>query len=197
MNISHFFLGTSLLNRYGIADRNTVGMFVNTVPVAISLNPESSFDANLEQVQSSVMGVMRHSRCSYTEILKEIRKMEPGVTQLFDVSINYHNAAIHDADGLPYETRWYPSQFQSEALQISIEDRDLTGNLFVHYDYRIDCFDEALIQKMHQAIEILADDVLENRTTPVRDLSVMSKASCNIQTDPDRRLDIETKSTPQ
>lgn len=25
----------------------------------------------------------------------------------------------------------------------------------------------------------------------------VSEASCNIQTDPDRRLDIETKSTPQ
>ena len=176
MNAASFYLGTTLLNRYGAEDQNTMGMYVNTVPVAIELVLEQSFEENLKQVQTSVFKTMRHGRCTYTDILRRIRSADPSLRQLFDVSINFHNAQLAGVDNLPFQTEWYPSKVQTEALQISVEDRDRTGGFFVHYDFRTDCFNEQSISRLHRAIETLINCALEDPTCRISDMKLMPDA---------------------
>ena len=173
MNAACFYLGTTLLNRYGAEDRNTMGMYVNTVPVKIELSPEQSFEENLKRVQTSVFSTMRHGRCTYTDILRRIRSSDPSLSQLFDVSINYHNAQVAGTGDLPFRTEWYPSNVQTEALQISVEDRDRTGGFFVHYDFLTSCFSERSIARIHHAIETLIGCALEDPACRICDMKLM------------------------
>ena len=50
MNVEHFFIGTAVLNRTGVREKNTAGMFINTVPVMADLQNEGSFAENLDRM---------------------------------------------------------------------------------------------------------------------------------------------------
>lgn len=43
MNTEKFYIGTAVLNRSGVREKNTMGMFINTVPMLIELNNELSW----------------------------------------------------------------------------------------------------------------------------------------------------------
>ena len=167
MNADHFYFGTTLLNRYGAVDRNTAGMFVNTVPVAIALEQEQPFSVNMSEVHQTLSQVMRHGHCTYTDILKELRSLSKETENLFDVSVNYQNARIMPQENAAFETVWYPSCTQAEALQINIEDRDDTGSLHIHYDYRTACFQEKEIIRLQNAVSCLIHQVAADTGTAV------------------------------
>ena len=97
------------------------------------------------------MQIMRHSLCTLSLVLPELRKISPELPKLFDVSVNYLNAQNGYQSIDPLETHWYSNTTQTEALQIQIEDRDNTGILNIHYDYKESVFSEHQIERMHKA----------------------------------------------
>ena len=48
MNEEKFYVGTAVLNRSGLKEQNTAGMFINTVPLLFELQNENTFAENLE-----------------------------------------------------------------------------------------------------------------------------------------------------
>ncbi len=59
-NLERFYIGTAVLNRSGKAEKNTMGMFINTVPVLIQLDNEKTFEENMSSVISASFHVFRH-----------------------------------------------------------------------------------------------------------------------------------------
>ena len=71
--VSDIILGTPILNRNGIKEKNTFGMFVNTLPIKNTVNSESSFIEFANKVSNNQFSMFRHHKYPYSEILKFVR----------------------------------------------------------------------------------------------------------------------------
>ena len=171
MNAEKFYIGTAVLNRSGNKEQNTVGMFINTVPMLIELDNEKSFSENLSSVEGTALSVFRHERYNYGDVLTDIRKEFNFGEKLYDTMISYQNAKVAGAD---VETTWYHSGEQSESLQIHIDDRDSEGIFRVHYDYLTEKFTEDEIEKIHRHICNLLFDGIANPNKKLHELSILT-----------------------
>ena len=171
MNAEKFYIGTAVLNRSGNKEQNTVGMFINTVPMLIELDNEKSFSENLSSVEGMALSVFRHERYNYGDVLTDIRKEFNFGEKLYDTMISYQNAKVAGAD---VETTWYHSGEQSESLQIHIDDRDSEGIFRVHYDYLTEKFTEDEIEKIHRHICNLLFDGIANPNKKLHELSILT-----------------------
>lgn len=171
MNAEKFYIGTAVLNRNGIKEQNTMGMFINTAPVLFELTNEGSFAENLESVQDSIISVLRHQKYNYGTLLEELRRNHGFSEKLYDVILSYQNAKVL---GGGIETTWYHSGMQTESLQIHIDDRDGEGIFRVHYDYLTEKFSEHEVEKINEHICNLLFDAIENSDKKFYELEILS-----------------------
>ncbi len=171
MNADRFYIGTAVLNRSGVIEQNTMGMFINTAPILIELNNETSFAENLDSVETSLFSVLRHQKYNYGDLLEELRNNHKFNEKLYDIMLSYQNAKVL---GEELETTWYHSGMQTESLQIHIDDRDSEGIFRVHYDYLIEKFTEHEIEKIHEHICNLLFSAIENDSKKIYELNILS-----------------------
>lgn len=171
MNVEKFYIGTAVLNRSGAKEKNTMGMFINTVPMLIELDNGKSFTENLSAIEETAFSVFRHQKYNYGDVLASIRKEYNFTEKLYDVMISYQNATITGED---IETTWYHCGEQSESLQIHIDDRDDEGVFRIHYDYLTDKFTEREIERLHQHICSLLFDAVQDSNKTLYDLNILS-----------------------
>lgn len=171
MNAEKFYIGTAVLNRRGPKEKNTMGMFVNTVPMLAEINNEKSFAENLKNIKAMVFSILRHQKHHYGDVLSEIRKKYSFTEKLYDVMISYQNATV---TGAKCETTWYYCGEQTESLEVHIDDRDNEGIFRIHYDYLVDKFTEHDINMLHQHIENLLFDAIENDSKLIYELDILT-----------------------
>ena len=171
MNAEKFYIGTAVLNRSGAKEKNTMGMFINTVPMLIELDNAKSFAENLSAIEETAFSVFRHQKYNYGDVLASIRKEYNFTEKLYDVMISYQNATIAGAD---IETTWYYCGSQSESLQIHIDDRDNEGIFRIHYDYLTEKFTEHEIDRLHQHICNLLFDAIQDSNKKLYELNILS-----------------------
>ena len=166
MNTEGFFIGTPLLNRGTFKEKNTMGMFINTVPVLANIDYTHTFADNLNVMQREVFSVLRHQKFNYNDMLTAIRQEFGFIEQLYDVVLSYQNAVVRGASS-KVETTWYHNGLQTESLQIHIDDRDSENAFRIHLDYRTDKFTLAEIERMYTHIlNLLQDAVSHDDKTP-------------------------------
>ena len=171
MNAEKFYIGTAVLNRSGAKEKNTMGMFINTVPMLIELDNGKSFAENLSAIEETAFSVFRHQKYNYGDVLASIRKEYNFTEKLYDVMISYQNATIAGED---IETTWYHCGEQSESLQIHIDDRDNEGIFRVHYDYLTEKFTEHEIDRLHEHICNLLFDAIQDGNKKLYELNILS-----------------------
>ena len=172
MNQEKFYIGTAVLNRKGKTEQNTMGMFINTVPLLVELENEKTFSENLTSVSDSLFSALRHQKFNYGDVLSALRSEFRFEGNLYDIMLSYQNAKIA---GENFESTWYHSGMQTESLQIHIDDRDSEGILKIHYDYLIDKFSDSEINRMHEHIfNLLEDAISEDKKIP--DLNILSQS---------------------
>lgn len=171
MNAEKFYIGTAVLNRRDFREKNTAGMFVNTVPVFIELDNQKSFASNLENISVSMLSVLRHQKFNYDDVLSAIRSECDFSEKLYDVMLSYQNASVN---GTGIETTWYHCGAQSESLQIHIDDRDNEGVFRIHYDFLTEKFTKHEIDILHEHICNLLFDAINNDNKMLYDLEMLS-----------------------
>lgn len=170
MNAEKFYLGTAVLNRSGVREKRTMGMFVNTVPMLIELENGRSFTENLAAMGKTIFSAFRHQKFNYGDVLSAIRKEYSFSEKLYDVMLSYQNATITGGD---CETTWYHCGMQNESLQIHIDDRDREGVFRIHYDYQTDKFTAQEIEALHNHLITLLQDAIENDTKKLYELELL------------------------
>ena len=171
MNAEKFYIGTAVLNRSGAKEKNTMGMFINTIPMLIELDNNKSFSENISSIEETAFSSFRHQKYNYGDLLSAIRKEYNFTEKLYDVLISYQNATV---EGDKFETTWYHCGAQNESLQIHIDDRDKDGIFRIHYDYLKDKLDEYEIERLHEHICNLLFDAIANDEKCLYQLNILS-----------------------
>ncbi|MFI3174772.1 MAG: amino acid adenylation domain-containing protein [Bacillota bacterium] len=173
MNCEKFYLGTPVLNRSTPKEKNTMGMFINSVPMLMELSNEATFKENVFAVMDNAFSLFRHQKFNYSDILSAIRKEFQFSEKLYDVVFSYQNAKVNPFD-TAFKTEWYHCGEQAETLQIHVDDRDSDGILTIHYDYLVEKFSEEEIRHIHEGIFSLLFDGIANDTKKLYELEIMS-----------------------
>jgi amino acid adenylation domain-containing protein/thioester reductase-like protein len=164
------FIGSSVLNRAGREEKETAGMFVNTIPVLCRIDENNNMLYNLRLLSENIAGVFRHQRYQYANLLKDIRNKYGFSGRLFDVVLNYQNAVI--SEGI--ETKFHFCGCQGESLIIHINDRYKEGALHFDYTYQIESFSSKDIELLHERLTNLVFSMLSNPNLTAEKLKLLS-----------------------
>lgn len=177
-NAEKFYLGSAVINRAGVEEKHTAGVFVNVVPVLIELDNSASFEENLYKVQQNVYSVFRHQKYHYGDVLSDIRKEYHFSEKLYDVALNFQNAEI-TGEGEEFESTWFHNGMQTESLQIHIDRRDGSETYRIHYDYQTGKFSGDEIRQMHRYLLNLLTDAIQDDSKRLYELELLSVAEQN------------------
>ena len=174
-------LGTPILNRRDRKERETLGMFVNTLPCIIDLTKNKKIKEIFVENKKEIVSIFRHQKYSYMDLLKHIRKTHRTNRGLYDIMISYQNAKIEsELSDLSYKAEWAFNGNISETLNIHILDINTTGKLNIYYDYQITKHDEKYIEAMHKRILYIINQVIKNSNIMLEDIDIVPKAERKI-----------------
>lgn len=168
-NCEKFYIGIPVLNRTGPIEKNTVGLFINTVPTLLEIDNTKNFFENIIKIEEATMSTMRHQKFAYEDIIRTLKDNFGYTSSLYDILFSYQNAQIF---GDSFETTWYHNGVQNETLQIHIDDRDNTKELKIHYDYQVEKYTRDDITKLHNHIITLISDILKSPRKIITDLEI-------------------------
>ena len=141
--LESFTIGTPILNRTNFNEKNTTGMFVSNIPFKCNIKNDISFSEYLLNIATTSMGMLRHQKYPYSDLLANLRKEEPTIPNLYDVVLSYQNIRSNKQTAkVKYHTKWNFNNCITDSLDIHIYDTDDTGSLYVAYDYRTSTYNE-------------------------------------------------------
>ena len=179
-NLNELVIGTPILNRTSVVQKQTMGLFVNTVPVKIELNDEKKFIEFLRQTSTNMLGILKHQKYSYNQILEDIRKKDTEIPNLYNILISYQITKAFDANYGKYKTEWVFNNYCPDNIDIHITDINDTGKLKISYDYLTDKYTEKDIEDLHERISYIAKQILENENKFLKDIEIVTPEERNV-----------------
>lgn len=166
-NLKHFVLGTPILNRTTFEEKHTPGMFISTVPFYFNLEKNTTFKDFVTDISVQTIGMFRHQKYPYQEILSYLRKQDSSIPNLYNIMISYQNTKTEkDLSVVDYDVRWNHSDFTSDELDIHLFDMNNCGDLNIAYDYQTEKFTLDDIINTHNRILYIIKQVLESKDSP-------------------------------
>ncbi len=173
-NLEHV-IGVPVLNRLNAREKNTCGLFVNTIPFGISIDDSISFRTFVSGITQEWMSILRHQRYPY-ELIKRSKQDSKVSKELYEILISYQNAKISKNDGmLQNEGRWHFNGRQVTPLYIHINEREDDGSIIIDYDYLTDRFYSKEIEFMHDHIIRLLWHGIDNPDKQVSRIDIISE----------------------
>ncbi len=177
---NEIIIGSPILNRNGKKEKETFGLFINTLPLKIQIDDELNFVELAQTVYKNQFSVLRHHKYPYYKMLDFIKEKYNISTGLFDMVISYQNARDNSKTSeIEYSTNWPFNGYVSNNLDIHIYDMDDTGILKIFYDYRNDLFTEEDITDIHTRILFIIDQIINTPNISLKDLEIITKKEKN------------------
>lgn len=155
-------IGSFVLNRNGVRQKNTAGMFISTMPLTVACHGEMTVRELLEQIGTAHRELFRHQRYPYPAILKYLRGRQNLAGNPYEVIVSYQNAAV----GNGTETVWYPNGYNEVPLSLHIDHRDGKGTFRLTADYQKAAFGGG--QEIDYLVKRLLSVIRQMETEPDR-----------------------------
>lgn len=179
-NSNYTILGTPVLNRTNFKEKHTSGMFISTVPFKVEINRNSSFENFIKDVATTQMSIFRHQKYPYANLLEDLKKKYNFTENLYDVALSYQNARDNRANcNVNYSSEWLFTGNISDTLQIHFYDMDNTGVLNIFYDYQIAKLSDKDIEKLHNRIIYMIEQVIKNPSSCVSEIKIITENEKN------------------
>lgn len=135
-------IGLPLPQRQDVKHRETLGLFVETLPVQVELTQTSTFLEVLEQVRHSFLNLLKNASAGDTAHLD---------AQAIPVVFNYINAPLGDFGEFPAEIEWLHSGHMDSQhlMRLQVEDWHGDGCITLAFDFNDAVFDH---QRRTQAL---------------------------------------------
>lgn len=174
-NSSDFVIGTPILNRSNHAEKQTTGMFIDTLPFRINVDSECSFGDFVSKISKDSMALLRHQKYSYQYIIEDLRKRNSNQPTLYNILMSYQITKINEKmDEIPHNSDWTFNDSMSDDLDIHIFDLNDTDSLNISYDYKTDMYDNNDINSMHNRILYIIKQVTNSQNILIKDIDVVT-----------------------
>ena len=165
--------GIPVLNRSGIREKNTVGMFISTMPLSVEISPEEQAEQLAKRITAAHFAVFRHQKYPYADILENVRSRQNFSGQLYDVMVSFQNAQI---DGKGFSTEWFSNGYSEVPFALHIDDRDQTDAYTVTIDYQTEVFRQTEeISLIMDRLEFIIAQIMADSKIPVKNIDIIPK----------------------
>lgn len=162
MQREQFYVGSLVLNRRGIKDYNTVGFFATPIPLLMDINHDASFADILDSVgKRSALG-LRHVKGTGGQ-----KNDAKNFAFLFDLWVSYQNASLEVDKSI--ECTQYYCNYTNDPTGFTVEDRDGTGQLKIHFDHNVKV-SEADVDELFEVVLGVLKRGIEDDTRVVSEL---------------------------
>jgi amino acid adenylation domain-containing protein len=179
-------VGTPILNRSNHAFRQTAGMFMNMMPLRITIDRDASVLGLAARIKAETRSCYRHQRFPLGETLRHCRPLDGFCQGLFDVTLVYRK--------LDYDLRFgdatarvitLDTGAREETLSLEVDEynRDEDVNLFFNFNPGLISAAEA--GQMARAFERLMVDVAVEGDRLVREIRIAPDSVTSV---PERRM---------
>ncbi len=149
-------VGTLTHNRSRKSEKDTIGMFVNTIPFRTEINPQNKFIEFSHQVGSELKSVFRHQKYPFQLLLEELRREYNFSGELIDLVFSF-DTLTHSL-----KNKWFANGFEAFPIVIHGTERESADQWKFEIDYQVERYSEQDILKIKSAFLTLIDQVLEN-----------------------------------
>ena len=169
-------IGLVTLNRSHAVFKQTVGMFAKFTPAWFQFGTGLSFVELIQAIRQALQKNYRYQRLPMVDINRPVRLNSH--RQLFDITLSY---AKHDYDidfnGSPTRTVSLNNGFEANALlAIWVEEFHQGEDVNIYFNYNLEAFEEAEIERFKTGFEFLLGEVLRQSLVPIRELQLMPEA---------------------
>lgn len=166
--------GTPVLNRTNVKEKKSAGMFINTLPFDVTINPNSTFTEFISSLGKEELTLFRHQKYPYIELLRYIRSKFNTNLSLYDFILSYQNSTInYDKTKVNYERMWNFSGYLAEPLNIHLCDMD-NGVTSIYYDYQIVKFTDEEIDQLHQRLLCILKQIMGNPSILLKEIDIVT-----------------------
>ncbi|MGI1849503.1 amino acid adenylation domain-containing protein, partial [Rhodococcus sp. SJ] len=166
-------IGTPVAGRGDRALDDLIGMFVNTVALPVTVDPDAGFAELVRRVRDADLSAFAHADVPFEEVVDALGTRGP----LFDVALSMEPAAGAELT-LPELTVSALDSVVPAAkfdLQLTL-DTGARGELTGTWLYATDLFDAATVEALGARFTGLLDQVTADPNVPVGELDLMTEA---------------------
>ncbi|WP_255948300.1 non-ribosomal peptide synthetase [Streptomyces odontomachi] len=169
-------IGTSVTGRTRPEFHDVVGVFLNTLVMRCSLDPELGFGAAVGRMREVTQGAFAHQSLPFDRLVDELQPdRDPSRTPLYQVMFNFHE------DGLTgVASDLVDVEKVAEAWQVARTDltlvlqRDDEGSLVGFLEYATALFDRASVERMSRHLQSLLRAVAADPDARLADLDLLT-----------------------
>lgn len=163
-------IGIPVLNRNNFAEKNTVGMFISTMPLTVDVFDEDTAILLCNKIIDCHSRIFRHQKYPYSHILQNLREKSNFSGNPYDVMVSYQNAKTN-TNG---RTWWFPNGYSETPFVVNIDNRDSTDCYTLTIDYQTDLFkQDGEISLLADRILLIIRQMISDSTVKIKDLSIL------------------------
>lgn len=168
-------IGTPILNRASAKEKETIGMFISTVPVRLKVDNTLKFSSYLKIIKQEWKQILKNQKYPYDLLLKDFREKHKVNTNLYSITLSYQNTKFNRNKYLDeYMTRWHFHGNTSNSLDIHVSDREDEGHYVINFDYQAELFTAKEIEEIYKRLLSLIVDAVQNSSKKLSELEIMS-----------------------
>lgn len=145
-----FWVGSVVLNRSGIKELNTAGMFINAVPLLVEFREGETFAEAVDDLNATNFSCFRHERGCQDNRLDSL---------LYDMWVSYQDATL-GADSTAECTQYY-CNYAAAMKILTVEDRSMEGRLKIHFDHNIAVTGPEVDEMFRIVLNVLRDGIAD------------------------------------
>lgn len=158
-------LGMPYHNRETPEFKETPGLFIEVLPVRVSLNGRSTFLDVKRGIEAEVAENLRHR-----PYFAQNRIDAPA----YDVMFSFQIAAFGEFDGVAVRQEYVHPGYANERVVMHVHDFDKTGALQIHLDFDAGIFDETLRARAVGHFTATLDSMLDNPCAVIGQIDLLT-----------------------
>lgn len=173
-NADSITLCSLVLNRNGVEEKNTVGMYNNILPLTVNIDYNETFLSLCQKIATEHYQVFRHQKYPLSKIMNYIRENHGKEVELYDIMVSYQNAQLSYEGGIEAKTEWIFNGTSDLGFMLNISDRDKDGRLDFDFDWRKNCFTADEIEKIYYRFINMVNQIVVNPTILCKDIDIVT-----------------------
>lgn len=168
--VSDISIGVLVLNRSNPKEKATVGMFISTIPLKVTVSENTNAIDLCNEITSAHMKTFRHQKYPYAKIAENVHKKFDCTDSLYNAIVSFQNAKT---DTNAY-TKWYSNGYNEVPFSLHIDNRDSNGGYTVNIDYQTEIFkSDEEISFLHERLTYIIKQIIDEPEKNISQISII------------------------
>ena len=168
-------LGVPVVNRSGLQDKRTGGMYVNTLPFFLKADIQLCVEELIMNLTEQWYDLLRHHNLPFSEINKLYNQTGCAQRPMFDIVLSYQEGKIFRSSEatMMFSGKWLYSGFQREQLIIHLTCFNGEDRFAIDYDYLTQFYCREDMEFLHKHVVKILAEMIAHPKEPIVELTLM------------------------